>query len=213
VCFYTDDSFALFFLFFAYPFVARFPPSITLLHETAGYAGPSCEYRLCPKGDDPMTKHTGYRTITITTKSETRLSTLTGDFVFQFNGQTFLFPPTAASFDSGACKSAFETLRNVEQVNCTVDVLSAYSTVYTVQFMKFPAVPHENNVFTNNGNPELADFSCETSFIGKVRSDFFLDCSIGELNTDKVYPGILPFLLCFAVLFQTIEVVLIFFVC
>ena len=76
---------------------------------------------LCPKGDDPMTPFTGYRTITISIASNRDLSSqVSGEFVFGFNGESFKFSPGQSMFNSSDCKARFESLRNIEKVNCSV---------------------------------------------------------------------------------------------
>lgn len=143
---------------------------------------------MCPKGDDRLTPHTGHRTITITINSQSRLNRLSGEFHFQFNGESFLFPTLRTSFSAAKCKAAFEALRNVKEVTCSVTGTD-YESVYTVSFLKFPVLPYENNIFAHDGNPPLSAFSCNIDRVVKFRASDALVCRIGELNTDKTYPG------------------------
>ena len=136
-----------------------------------------------------MTPYTGYRTITITTLSEESYSKLKGNFRFNFNGESFLFAPGASNFNAAQCKAAFEGLANVKQVKCTVTTTGTSTVVYTVELQKFPVLPLETSVFSNDGNPPLSSFSCNTDEITQTNSNDLLTCTIGETGTTLVYPG------------------------
>jgi hypothetical protein len=48
---------------------------------------------------------------------------------------------------------------------------------YTIIFTKFPLTPYENNYYTNNGNPKITDFLCETVDANGFRRTR-VDCSL-----------------------------------
>ncbi len=51
---------------------------------------------------------------------------------------------------------------NIAGVACTAQV-SGTGTIYTVEITAFPALPYQNNIFNHNGNPGIAQFSCDIS--------------------------------------------------
>jgi hypothetical protein len=133
--------------------------------------------KMCPKGDDPLTLHQGYRTIQITTSVES--GTLDGYFAFSFNDQEFSFPALSNLWSSEECKTAFQGLPNLKMVTCTQGTrLSGGATTYMVQFLNFPTMPYENNVFTNDGNPPLSKFKCSTA---GVTSGSGVACTISDI--------------------------------
>jgi hypothetical protein len=76
-------------------------------------------------------------------------------------------------------------------VDCTITAYTDNSVTYQVVFKKFPVLPYENNIFTNDGNPPLAVFSCNADQIVSTAQPQSITCTVGELNTDKTYPGAL----------------------
>jgi hypothetical protein len=133
-----------------------------------------------------MTPHTGHRTITLTAHSSTRFTKISGNFLFHFNGESFLFAPGEARFNAAQCKAAFEGMRNVQEVRCTVIQSTPFTVVYQVEFIHFPVLPYETSIYTNDGNPPLSAFTCNTE---EVVSPESVHCTIDEINTDKIYPG------------------------
>jgi hypothetical protein len=143
----------------------------------AGYTGPGCEMRMCPKGDDPLTIHEGFRTILI--KTSLSSGTLSGYFGFSFNNQWLSIPAEGNLWSSTACKAAFEELPNVVKVTCRQGtLLSGGATSYLVQFIQWPTMPYENNIYTNDGNPDLSHFTCSTS---GVTSGNNVACTISDV--------------------------------
>lgn len=143
---------------------------------------------LCPKGDDPMTPSTGYRTITLNVNSLDVLSGVSGNLLFHFNGQSFWFPVGAAAFDAYQCELAFQNLRNIYDVVCSM-THDLFNIVYTIELRSFPVLPYETSIYTNDGNPPLESFACTTDEVVLANPFNSVKCWVGETGTDKAYPG------------------------
>lgn len=135
-----------------------------------------------------MTPHTGHRTITLNINSLDVLSGVSGNLLFHFNGQSFWFPVGAAAFDALQCELAFQSLRNIADVVCSV-THDLFNIVYTIQLRSFPVLPYETSIYTNDGNPPLESFSCNTDELVLANSFNSVKCWVGETGTDKSYPG------------------------
>jgi hypothetical protein len=109
--------------------------------------------------------------------------------LFQFNGESFFFETGATRFTASQCKTALEALRNVAEVDCTITASTDFLVTYQIVFRKFPVLPYENNIFSHDGNPALSSFSCNTDQIVNAGRWDDITCTIGELNTDRSYPG------------------------
>lgn len=125
-----------------------------------GYTGGQCEYRMCPKGNDPTSPYNGLFAINLRTFGYN----LGGYFCFSFQGQGFKFPAGVASWSMDACKTAFQSLPNVDAAVCSHDstALSGGGTAYSVS-LTFPTNPYENNLWTHAGSPSAADFGCDAT--------------------------------------------------
>ena len=135
---------------------------------------------MCPKGDDPLTAFTAYRTITLNTSVST--GHLEGYFKFIFNGESFFFPANAWLWSEEQCKLSFESLSNVQSVTCTRGhVHHSNASSYTIQFTSFPIFPYENNVYFHNGNPPLSSFSCDTSMVSQ-NAAHAVTCSVADVT-------------------------------
>jgi hypothetical protein len=96
--------------------------------------------RLCPKGDDPFSEYTDYRTITVTTGGTS--GTIAGNMKFTFNGEYFYFTASATSWDASACETSFESLKNVKDVSCTQGTVDGNDgALYMIEFGSFPLIP------------------------------------------------------------------------
>ena len=136
--------------------------SLTACFCDYGFTGADCSMRMCPKGDDPLTPSIDFRTIqiSITTTS----GTLSGEFKFVYNGQSFSFP--ASGWSSVLCKEAFEDMMNIETVKCEIlQHPNGRTNNYdiTVNFIAFPTNPYENNFIINDGDPDISEFTCDSS--------------------------------------------------
>lgn len=122
---------------------------------------------MCPKGDDPLTLFTVYRTVVITT-TFTFGQSLSGYFRFSFEGSSFKFPKDPRVWTGDACIAAFQGLPAFNKVLCTQSIspsaslISSFSgsATYTVQFKRFPADPHQNNIYYHEGDPNIGHFTC-----------------------------------------------------
>ena len=142
-----------------------------------GYTGPSCNMKMCPKGDDPLTPFTDYYSIKLEIRADS--GTLGGYVHFVFNGETLVFGAHADTFTLKACKTLFETLPNIGEVRCTRtdDTDAQGGSATTIHFHGFPVYPHENSLYTNNGNNLLSKLLCKTDYI---TGDGTQSCTVTE---------------------------------
>lgn len=143
---------------------------------------------LCPKGDDPLTPFTDYRTIILTTTAS--YGSLGGFFTLTFNGESVSFPAFASLWSVADCEKSLQSLRNVGTVKCTRSSVNSHGgAAYGVQFLTFPVNPFENNVFTNDGNPSNSAFSCSTHGITGAIAPL---CTITDVAINTL-PGLTKF--------------------
>lgn len=167
-----------------------------------GFFGPSCQYRTCPKGNDPMTLSDKYRTIILTIGAG---SVEDGDFyLFSFNGDSFSLPTRGQLWTEAQCKAAFESMDSVSYVDCSKGIVDGagvspsgvQTTEYTVTFRKFPALPRSDSksIFVNDGTVPLSSLSCDTGPTPATRTPY---CAISDSlgSTANKLPGTdtLPF--------------------
>lgn len=138
---------------------------------------------MCPKGDDPLTPYTDYRTILITVDQRFAAPT-SGSYKFTFNGQSVALP--TAPWTDQQCQKTFSELSNVEDVVCGVNRRGRFNG-YTIllQFLRFPSIPVENNIFVNDGNPPLYAFHCSSTGISTVGQ---ATCTISDIDVSSL-PG------------------------
>lgn len=153
-----------------------------------GRTGASCEMKMCPKGNDPLTETTGYKAIRIDTISAASPSTLTGGtFRVIFNDQSFTFDADIDNWDAATCEAKFESLHNIGTVQCIEGIMSGNSKNMTVKFLTWPTIPYENNIFTNDGSSSAGEFRCDTSQVDS--SGGFVGCSITDVtNSTAILP-------------------------
>ena len=173
-----------------------------------GYTGSACEMRMCPKGDDPLTPFSNYRTITISLRASSRIG---GEIQFWINGHYIQFPAWWQSWSTTKCETLFASMPNVDEVECQVGpntkTIDAYGNVdYVVAFTKFPSVPYENNVWTNNGSLPKDQMYCRTTYMtGTSASCTIADVSVSQLPGASLGSGsfvcttLIVFLLSFSI--------------
>jgi len=129
-----------------------------------GYTGSACEMRMCPKGDDPLTPFSNYRTIVIALSATSKIG---GTIQFWINGQAVQFPAYYSSWSEKACETLFSQMPNVAEVKCTRQkTVDSYGNVqWTIAFTKFPMVPYENSVWTHNGSLPSSQMYCRTTWM------------------------------------------------
>ena len=138
---------------------------------------------MCPKGDDPLTPFTDYRSIIITV-SQFYARPTSGGYTFTFNDQSVALPIDQVSDQE--CQTIFEAMPNIESVKCAVSKNGRYGGyVILLQFLSFPSRPYENNLNYHEGNPTLGSFSCDTY---GVTTNGVVTCSIEDAAADIV-PG------------------------
>jgi len=143
---------------------------------------------LCPKGDDPITPHNAYRTITVDIRAQQwePLAYLSGQLLLQFNGESVQFSPDPAVATASYCKTQFQSLRNVKEVDCSLVAHSAVHSTYAVKFKSFPLMPYENNLYTHRGNPALSSFACGVALLNSTA----VACTLADVAaSNNLYPG------------------------
>jgi len=125
-----------------------------------GFTGADCSLKLCPKGDDPMTESQSSRAIILSLTADS--GEIAGSLDLSFLGETISFEADASSSSSSICETSFESFENVGDVSCVQSTPDANQGAnYTITFNSWPEYPHENNVFSHNGNPGISLFSCD----------------------------------------------------
>jgi hypothetical protein len=144
------------------------------------YSGPDCSQRLCPKGDDPETTSQAYRSITITTANSASTA-ISGTFQVFFLGYSFTFNADGSAESSASCVNFMKQLNNVNTVTCTQSSLDSTTKgcVYTIAFTDWGHDPMQNNLFTHDGDPPLAAFSCRTALA--TASSGTISCLIADV--------------------------------
>lgn len=140
---------------------------------------------ICPKGDDPLSVFTDYRSIKI--KAKATRGIMAGFFKFSFNGQSISFPADSRTWTTQECQNTFQMLPNVQTVQCSFAAPTDHhgTTEYLIQFRAFPVLPFENNIYVNDGNPPNSAFVCDTASV--VGSDT-VTCTITDVAVNLL-PG------------------------
>lgn len=147
---------------------------------------------MCPKGDDPLTAHNGYKTVQLSVYFNQSGGILeAGMLRVQFNGA---FAEMKANATSEECKTAFQSISTVGTVNCTLITsnIGSADLAYIVEILSFPVVPVENNYYTHYGNPSIDSFQCTgvtSTAYGGLSGSY---CSFTDLtDSSATLPGTL----------------------
>ena len=129
-----------------------------------GWGGNDCTYRLCPKGDDPLTTGTNL-VFTITTNVAS--GSLAGLWTLKFVGHETTFEADGSALADAACANAIMALLNVETATCVVSNVdgTTKAATMTVTITKYPELVFENNIYSHTGSPALSQISCTGGLI------------------------------------------------
>ena len=143
----------------------------------------------CPKAYNPLTVHddTPRRSVILTVGlADDVPGKVGGNLIFEFNKDTVAFSPLSSGEQ---CKEFIEKLPGVKSVNCIKETHSL-PYVFNIEFTEFSVSTIENNIYTHNGNPSLADFYCENSNMmgtnteNEIPQDAEVYCTLSDLNVD-----------------------------
>lgn len=146
---------------------------------------------LCPKGDDPVTPHTGLPTLLLSLSHPHGVASLDGHFLLTYLGQSMRFPAAPGQWNETQCAASFNSLANIQQVSCNQTVATSTQRSFSVVVRELPVYPAENNMFFYNGGLTAAmvaaDFQCDTSLVtGNIAG---LSCSVSLVNPNATFPG------------------------
>lgn len=137
---------------------------------------------MCPKGDDPMTVNSNYKTIELLVSVPKHIP-FTGLLGIRFQGEITYIP--VEKFSSELCEQKFENSAKFRDITCIYSIPYPHQHKFHITFLKWPITPQENNLHLNDGNPPISDFSCDFSQL----SSSSISCTFTDLiNTDV--PGI-----------------------
>jgi hypothetical protein len=147
---------------------------------------------MCPKGDDPLTYFSDYKTILITLNAYS--DGFSGSFKLTMEDLSVAIP--ASGWTEEQCQLAFQALPSIDTVRCSLSYSTTRFGGFTVQveFIQFSVIPYQNNVYYHEGNPDLSVFKCDTSAIVTAGS---VTCTITEIEYNSL-PGMCIIVLCIA---------------
>ncbi len=133
---------------------------------------------MCPRGDDPLTLGQDFRIVKLETKAAR--GTFKGEITLTFNGEDVTVPAAASELTASTLQTKLESLPNLESVTVTrSDVDDNQGSTWTITIVKFPTIPHENNIYYHSGNPPITAFSCDLS---KQDELFSPSCEFTDVN-------------------------------
>ncbi len=113
---------------------------------------------------------------------------LNGRFGFSFSGSAIQFDANANRMTGEICTQTLKQMKSFGEATCEREVAeSDGSGSYVITIDSFPVLPHENNIFTHNGNPSISAFRCnmtDTFHLGAVNPY----CSITDVETEDIPP-------------------------
>lgn len=114
---------------------------------------------MCPKADDPVTTDQFNRKIGLIITSETKLQGTLGIKLFGSTSYISLTSPSNIN-----CKNGMELSNQIESVICNYTVITNKHHNIEVTFTAWPTINvPDNNIYSNNGNPNINDFFCDAS--------------------------------------------------
>jgi hypothetical protein len=148
-----------------------------------GYTGHDCALTMCPKGDDPMTSHTNYKTIQLVVQGPKGFG---GKLGIRFEGETTTL--SLSTVTSELCEQQLEASKKFTDVTCTYYASpTGTSRTFVIEILSWPITPQENNIYSHDGNPSIEAFSCDLSAI----SSSLVSCSFTDLISTDL-PGASP---------------------
>jgi hypothetical protein len=135
---------------------------------------------MCPKGDDPITLNQNKYTFELALNSLSTSNTLSGDLILHFQDEHISLPIDSA-FNNASCANAFLSSQKMNNVSCLYQNNSRTSITLRVTVNSWPLFPQQNNIFTHNGVPSLADFTCDSS-----KMDSPVSCTFSPVFTSNI---------------------------
>jgi len=125
---------------------------------------------MCPKGDDPWTTEQNNRAIGLIVKSTNTSVPLDGFIGIKLYGSTSYIPLSSPS--NTKCQESLQNSTQIGTVECNYTVISSFEHIIGIIFTSWPTynLP-DNNIFTNNGNPDITDFFCDISLINTIHAN------------------------------------------
>ena len=151
-----------------------------------GFTGEDCSVRMCPKAYDVLTldQKPHRRAVRVLTGVEG--GDLIGQFAFSFSGASIDLEANANKLDSLQCTQRLRALASLGEASCTRETANEDGTgSYIISIDSFPLMPHENNLFTHQGNPPVSAFKCNmTSTFGLGAVSPY--CSVLDVETEDL---------------------------
>ena len=160
--------------------------SITLCNCDSGYFGADCSLIMCPRSDDPWTREQNDREINllVTTNTtgvgaNTTGVALGGILAIKLYGSIAYLNLTNPS--DTQCQEGLQNSSQIGTVECDYNIVSEYEHNISIRFTSWPSYTPDNNVYINNGNPDLVDFFCDVS-----QTDPSVECFFSDLVSDDI---------------------------
>ena len=134
---------------------------------------------MCPKADDPITVNQYDRAIGISIQSHNHSMPLEGSVGITLYGETSYISLTYASNEN--CQYAMQNSSRIGTVICNYTVSTPFQRVIEITFTSWPLIS-DNNVFSNDGDPNIADFYCDASLSLYPH----LNCSFFDIVKDNL---------------------------
>ena len=117
---------------------------------------------MCPKNTDPWVNTAVDRVIGWNIHSVNNSTQLEGSIGIKLYGVTSYL--ALANMTNDTCVAALETSDQIGRVACGVSIPDPYTVQITLTFLSWPStnIP-DNNIYTNDDNPAITDFSCDVS--------------------------------------------------